>query len=272
MSARLGAALLVSMAEASMELRDLPANATRVWLNIGANVDPLRPPDDKSVIVIAFEPVVHTLIPPAARRFVVPAAVSNETGLTTMISYNDGLSASLGVPSKQRPWNDGSQGSMPLQTLVVPVVTMEGVLVAIRSSLAIWYLKSDVQGYDATILRAAGPALSRIQYIQSEVWLQGAYSYSGANNDYCLDVLPLMRSRGFEPTALSAAGGSEQYLALYSNRSLADVKHNRCARTARAWNFGAHPDALPTAGFCVLRPPQVFLYGRRRFGAGVLRL
>lgn len=104
------------------------------------------------------------------------------------------------------------------------------------------------RGYDATILRAAGPALSRIQYIQSEVWLQGAYSYSGANNDYCLDVLPLMRSRGFEPTALSAAGGSEQYLALYSNRSLADVKHNRCARTARAWNFGAHPDALPTAG------------------------
>jgi hypothetical protein len=49
----------------------------------------------------------------------------------------------------------------------------------------------------------------------------------GANNDYCLDVLPLMISRGYEPTALSAAGGSEPYLAEYLNISQEESKHNR---------------------------------------------
>jgi len=142
-----------------------------------------------------------------------------------MITYNSGLSGSLGAPSKQAPWNDPSRGE--LQTVVVPVVTMASVLASVRSSLNIVYLKTDVQGFDATVLRAAGPALRRVQYIQSEVWLSGVYSYDGPRNDYCVDVLPLMLAHGYEPTALTAASGSEQYLAHYMNKSQEEVKHSR---------------------------------------------
>jgi FkbM family methyltransferase len=168
----LGILLLLETSSAGLELKDLPATAKRVWLDIGSNVHGVAPPEEESVIVIAFEPLVHANISRRRRLYVVPAAVSDESGLTTMITYNSGLSGSLGAPSKQAPWNDPSRGE--LQTVVVPVVTMASVLASVRSSLNIVYLKTDVQGFDATVLRAAGPALRRVQYIQSEVWLSCA--------------------------------------------------------------------------------------------------
>ncbi|KAL1523882.1 hypothetical protein AB1Y20_018801 [Prymnesium parvum] len=219
--------LLAGGAQASLVLKDLPANAKRLLLNIGSNVNPILPPDDdEAVITVAFEPVVFSQITPHKRLYVVPAAVSNESGLTTMVAYNHGLSASLGAPAIRQAALETWRSDAP-QTVVVPVVTMASVLAGIRGDLAIWFLKTDAQGLDFTILAAAGLALQRIQYVLVEVWLSGVYSYDGPSNDYCQDILPLMLARGFEPTSLSAASGAEMHLAHYTNRTKAEVAHNR---------------------------------------------
>jgi hypothetical protein len=68
-------------------------------MNFGSHLQPMKPPDDDpSVFVIAFEPIMHCHqnYPKHERLLVVLAAVSNQTYMTLMSSYNVGKSSSLG--------------------------------------------------------------------------------------------------------------------------------------------------------------------------------
>ena len=57
----------------------------QVLLCIGANMWPLRAPaGNETVVSINFEPIVHQKIAPSERMYIVPAAVSDESGMATM--------------------------------------------------------------------------------------------------------------------------------------------------------------------------------------------
>ena len=136
-----------SRASSAFPPLDLPATARFAFLNIGSNKDPVTPPANATdTVAIAFEPLVHHLIPPAPRLFVVPAAVSDESGLTAMRLYdkNGGQSSSLAAG------NEGLGGYVDMSNFerrIVPVVTMQSVLSSIPSSIELWFLKTDMQGY-----------------------------------------------------------------------------------------------------------------------------
>lgn len=70
----------------SFPLLNLPAKTKSVVLAIGTNLDPILPRqrDGPCARTIAFEPIVHERIPPHPQVMVVPAAVSNQTSLSTM--------------------------------------------------------------------------------------------------------------------------------------------------------------------------------------------
>ena len=171
-------------------LSQLPPSARSVLLNIGSFTTPLLPPEDnETVVAVALEPVVASQITPAPRLFVVPAAVSDASGLAMMGVFNlKGESSSLSKPAQRRPWNVGSKLHEPR---LVPVLRMRDVLHSIPSDLLIWFLKTDMQGHDFKAVASAGQQLAaRVPYIMSEVYLENMHSYSGTRNDYCTDWLP----------------------------------------------------------------------------------
>ena len=85
------------LGHAELILSQLPHATRHVLLNIGSNLQPVRPPpNDNSTVAIVFEPIVAAKIVPESRLYVVSAAVSDESGLTTMGVFNqDGVSSSL---------------------------------------------------------------------------------------------------------------------------------------------------------------------------------
>jgi hypothetical protein len=78
----------------------LPEDLHLIYINIGANLSPIRPPAaNSSVAVVAFEPIVFNAIQPMPRLYIVPCAVSGEAGVATMGVYNRmGVSSSLSSP------------------------------------------------------------------------------------------------------------------------------------------------------------------------------
>ena len=201
-------------------LLDLPATAKSVLLNIGSNKDPILPPaNDTSVVAIAFEPMVPDLIEPHERLYVVPAAVSAEPGLASMARTGfDSNAASLApmADKKLERWLRGKMNGEDSKEAtgqkkpatkrtirIVPIVAMSAVLGSLRDDLDLWYLKTDMQGFDYTgALHAAGSGIARFHYVASEVHLLGVEAYAGVSNDYCARMLPWMLSHGFEPIAL----------------------------------------------------------------------
>ena len=189
---------------------DLPAQTKYVFMNIGSNNDPILPPaEDPSIAAIAFEPVVYDQIKPAERLFVVPAAVAREGTMATMHIFpnNNGQSSSL------FKLTDGGLliNTTSQKRVFVPVVPMASVLSGIAPNIHIWFLMTDMQGFDTAALRAGGQLLQRVHYVTAETWILGVAGYEGAQNDYCTDMLPLMLSLGFEPLGLRANTGVWPY-------------------------------------------------------------
>ena len=199
-----------------------------VYLNIGANLQPLIPPNsNKSVAVVAFEPIVYAGIPPRKRMHVVPAAVGSEDGLATMGIYGaNGLSSSLSAPASGLKGSDGrwqyvetkvdrlnkavgSRENSSHQSLTVPVMSMASVLRAVqdRGRRRLWFAKTDMQGHDFEALRSAGADLRAVPYVMAEVAIENNFAYDGVANDYCRDHLPHMLSLGYSPVGVSVARG-----------------------------------------------------------------
>ena len=188
-------------------------------MNIGSNKNPVLPPaNDSSVVTIAFEPVVFSRIVPHERLFVVPAAVGASSGIATMrlFAKNEGQSSSLLAPA-QASQDYGISLARTSERKFVPLVTMSDALSSLPNGVELWFLKTDMQGFDATALKAGGHLLRRAHYVKSEVNMLGAASYEGASNSYCNDVLPLMLAHGFEPIGVKAESGFPEE----------DIKHLR---------------------------------------------
>ena len=193
-----------------MTLIDFPSTATHALINIGCNTDPILPPaNDTSVVALCFEPMVFDKIPPTDRLFVVPVAVADEAGLTSMgFAGGTAQASSLAEIGDKKLYDhlhaDERKGKRVVpQKRVVPIMPMRVVLDSLRDDLTLWFLKTDMQGFDYRgALKPAGERLKKIHYVNSETFLLGVSGYSGVSNDYCQDTLPLMLSLGFEPVAL----------------------------------------------------------------------
>ena len=88
------AALHTAFGSSTQSLNLLPKSVRFLYLNIGANVNPIFPPLlNHSIAAVAFEPIVHSAIPKKANLYVVPAAVGAVGGLGMMGVYNNTCSS-----------------------------------------------------------------------------------------------------------------------------------------------------------------------------------
>ena len=181
----------------------------RVIINIGPNMLPALPHREKTQ-VIAIEPMVGCSL---MSRFkdvkelhIVNAAVAANSTLQWMNWYHgQGESSSLSTPTVRATWNMGPRNNRGPR--VVNVISMKDVLESIPENVELWYLKTDMQGFDFQALVAGADELKRAHYVLTEVWWDNVQSYGGVNNDFCRHHFPFMRSMGFE--VLRAEDGYE---------------------------------------------------------------
>jgi FkbM family methyltransferase len=186
----------------SMPEIDFPPHISSIFINLGSNLDPILPPHNYSSnsLTLAFEPIVACDMKAHPLLLVVPAAVSPYSGLTSMYLYNkNGRSSSLSRPSKRSFWNTGRQQDGTL--VVVPTVTLRQILQAIPKRIRrIPYLKTDLQGYDWSVISSAGDDLRNrpVDYLYTEVYFDLVSTYKDVQNDFCRDWLPSMKDLGYD--------------------------------------------------------------------------
>ena len=179
---------------------EFPPGIRSVILDIGPNVHPILPPEeDVSVFVIAIEPLPSAVAKMRSRELgprhsIIPCAIAGQRGLATFKMYNIlGVSSSLATPAHPEEYWSTEKGRYG-----VPVLALQDVLDSIPDSIAISFLKMDLQGYDFEAIQSAGGSLQRVERIACEVWLGGYCSYQGVRNDLARDWYPFMKDQGFE--------------------------------------------------------------------------
>lgn len=188
----------------------LPADAVDAVINVGSNIDPTRAEHSaaRPSVTIAFEPIVSHLIKPRPGLFIVPAAVSSQDGLN-MMAVTGRSSTWVGSTSSLAPFAQNrtnllhqaintrgvAKAGGPMK--IVPTMAMRTVLDALPATLALAFLKTDMQGYDLDALSSAGRALLRAEFVRAEVNYGGFSAYAGVNNSLCV-LLDHMHGIGFE--------------------------------------------------------------------------
>jgi len=201
-------ALLMLHSTWAADILDFPQNIERVIINIGPNTAPALPaPQDlHNTVAIAFEPIVGCKIRNQDGLHIVHAAVSSKTSLQFMGVFNvDGLSSSLAAPSTPATWNFGKNKHA---RRLVPVLGIDLVLMSLSIDVELWYLKTDMQGFDFDTLKGGGVLITRAHYVLSEVWWNKVRTYEGVDNDFCVNQYPLMTKLGFE--LIKTEGGYRQ--------------------------------------------------------------
>ncbi len=178
---------------------DLPLSVKEIVINVGSNLDPIMPAYTMGpcALSIAIEPIVGCQIMNHRQLSVLNAAVSDKSGVASMIRNNvNGLSSSLASVAKDDFWNTRKKRGDG-QRVIVPVITLSSVLNAIPGGVKVSFVKTDMQGFDFVAIRAAGQALrERVTHILNEVWFGDIYTYK-AENDFCRDWLPFMTELGY---------------------------------------------------------------------------
>jgi hypothetical protein len=169
-----------AVAEQLRTLFAFPPGVTRIIINIGSNVDPPMPPDEKTAVV-AIEPIPATAraIPPHPLVFVIIAAISNAAGFANFYTFNrNGESSSLAdlpedvkTSTHSSKWwaRDALRPADVPRVLFVPVLTLSMLLDAVPPHVRVAQLKTDMQGFDFSAVSAAGDALRRAEVVTSEV-------------------------------------------------------------------------------------------------------
>jgi len=177
----------------------IPADCTHVMINVGPNMSPIT--GDKKAFIILIDPLpqVTNFLKhhhASATTVVYQAAISNFSGHAEFHPYNsNGLSSSLAAPSHKAEWNTKNKKGDAIQ---VPVHTLRELLMAIPPGRPITLLKTDMQGYDLTAIKSAGPEIKRVERIYAEVYQDGFSSYIGVQNQLASHWLPYMEQVGFE--------------------------------------------------------------------------
>ena len=115
---------------------------------------------------------------------------------------------------------DGSQ-------VVVPVLSLQNTLASIRED--VFFLKTDMQGADFGAVSALDRFhLRRLAFLATEVWAEGARTYSGVRNDLCRDWAPFMARAGFVLVHVAPVY-TVPYVSDWDAFAEAFVLRNRCA-------------------------------------------
>ncbi|KAL0485067.1 valine tRS [Acrasis kona] len=148
---------------------DIPASIKTIWINVGTHLDPVLPPaDDKSIMVIGFEPNLDLLERVRVNKYerlqVIPAAVANFHGVGSFrLSNNGGASSSLAkfVPRAEKL--DSGEVSF------VPIVRLEDIMKQIPRHINVESIKIDAQGFDLEVIKSAGEFVTRFTTITAEI-------------------------------------------------------------------------------------------------------
>lgn len=186
--------LLLLLAPAAALLVFEP-DVERVVINIGSNTQPALPHHEKTV-AIAIEPMVGCKIRERPGLHVVHAAIAANDTLMFMNWFNKfGESSSLSTPTEVANWN--TQWRKPPK--IVNVISMKTLLAALDERVDLWYLKTDMQGFDfQAFVAGAHLVKERAHYVMTEVWWANFQSYNDLKNDFCKDHWPFFTALGFE--------------------------------------------------------------------------
>jgi hypothetical protein len=117
-----------------------------------------------------------------------------------MYSFNgNGVSSSLSLPSVKSFWNTGRESDGILH--VVTSITLRQILHSMPNSVKrIPYLKTDIQGYDWSVINDTGADLRNfpVDYLYTEVYFEEVATYKNIQNDFCRDWMPMMGKLGYE--------------------------------------------------------------------------
>ena len=119
----------------------------RLIFDLGANINPILPTQDPSTAVVAFEPVVHALLPKQDRLVVVGAAV------TPTILANSNTTAEVflyGANHQSASLHRSRRKLSTRGTRRVPLVSARALIESVPKNVSVWLWKSDVQGLGET--------------------------------------------------------------------------------------------------------------------------
>lgn len=199
-----------TFSKSSSNFLSFPLGTKGVILNIGSHDDPPESSRD-DIVVIAVEPDVRTInkfisrVGTKNRLYVIPCALSSETGFFTMFKYNNGESTSLAQTTNEDLWNlrsmKNEEGEVAGEPFHVPVLTLKMLLDAIPPEIDIIHIKVDAQGFDLSIISSASHSLNRVLSFCTEIAIFGKASYADVKNDIILHWLPWWKQAGqqFEP-------------------------------------------------------------------------
>lgn len=207
--------LLLPLAEAALVF---DPTIERVIINVGSNTQPSLSRDPVTV-AIAVEPMVGCRIKEQRNLHVLHAAVSSNNTLAFMQWYNKfGESSSLGTATETAEYTTRYRGKRK----IVNVISLTTLIESIPLFVKLWYLKTDMQGFDFDALRGASNILrtGRAQYVMSEVWWDRYSSYAGQQNDFCLHQYPLMKSLGYQLVEVENGYMSDKYHGVERLRTL----------------------------------------------------
>jgi FkbM family methyltransferase len=190
---------------------EIPEGIKTIWINVGTHLDPVLPPEnDKSVLVIGFEPNLDLVnrISKTARLFIIPAAVGNFDGIASFhLSSNDGGSSSLAqFQDRAKKLDSGNRA-------FVPVVRLEHILTQIPSNINVDKIKIDAQGFDLEVIKSAGPQISRFKEIIGEVVANEDLAYYKDVDNSKKSWLEFMEANGFKKVHEECNGVSDAEIA-----------------------------------------------------------
>ena len=120
-------------------------------MNVGSNTQPSLSHDPQTV-AIAVEPMVGCRIREQRNLHVLHAAVAANNTLAFMQWYNKfGESSSLATATEKAEYTTRYRGKRK----IVNVISLTTLVESIPSTVKLWYLKTDMQGFDLMLRSAA---------------------------------------------------------------------------------------------------------------------
>ena len=180
----------------------------RVWIQLGANYNPIVPPDKYTLVVLVDaspKVVVHL-----KKRFlhnklvrVIHTAISNRSGTIDFHDNENSEASSLLRPSESVAWSGKYRTVFKL-----PTMRLEDLLRAIPVHLTIELLQTNIEGFDLLALKTSGQALQRVQLIISEMDVNGYLLYGAGIQNQVRDFEQFLPAQNFEMVACTQAAAS----------------------------------------------------------------
>jgi FkbM family methyltransferase len=184
----------------SQVLVELPNGVKNIVIDVGASHDPMVPrAEHTDTHVLAFEPLptVQQQVPTHPQLSLLPAAVSDKSGIATIYEYGDPVAAQASSLAKA---SVGTGLRHTGNAYIVPTVSLSDILESIPRDVDIRLIKTDIQGLDFQVISSVGEALRErgVERLVTEVYLENTNAYDGVHNDFCMHWKDYMKNIGYK--------------------------------------------------------------------------